>query len=227
MQRPTPTMDGRLPFQRQRAVRHCRLTPFLLLAAVVHILLIAFLPLPRVIPSASQPALEVRLVPATQPRESSRSTLSNIAPEPEMTEAAPKRNARQISPKVHLPTSSEVPKNMTSPPVALKRPADSTPIPPQVSLGSLLNSAKSIARDEARRMPPSKEEGTYIEDRAVLPALAKALQKQKEKVGVMRFADGLIKVVTPSGAVYCLRPLPDIVAHGGPIEPTIVPSNCP
>ena len=55
--------------------------------------------------------------------------------------------------------------------------------------------------------------------------LAKALKKQK--AGETRFADGLIKIVTLSGKALCYTPLPDIVARGGPIEPTIVPTNCP
>ena len=74
-------------------------------------------------------------------------------------------------------------------------------------------------------MPKSKEDTTDFADRSVLPELANALKIPK--AGETRFADGTFKVVTPSGAVYCLKPLPDFVAHGGPVEPTIVPTNCP
>ena len=74
-------------------------------------------------------------------------------------------------------------------------------------------------------MPKAKEDTTDFADRSMLPDLTKALKKPKP--GETRFADGLIKIVTPLGAVYCLKPLPDIVAHGDPVEPTIVPTNCP
>ena len=120
------------------------------------------------------------------------------------------------------------------PPAAIpfEQPAASASYPPSLrpsssapSFESVFDSAKGIARDEAKRMAPLKAEETDVPDRPVLPALAKALKKQK--AGETRFADGLIKIVTPSGKAFCYMPLPDIVARGGPIEPTIVPTNCP
>ncbi len=114
---------------------------------------------------------------------------------------------------------------VVQPTVTASSPPSLPPSPSPPSMESVFDSAKGIVRDEARRLAPSKAEETEIPDRPVLPALAKALKKPK--AGETRFADGVIKIVTPSGKAFCYMPLPDIVARGGPIEPTIVATNCP
>lgn len=88
-----------------------------------------------------------------------------------------------------------------------------------------MSSARRVARDEARHTPPSKKETPGIEDRPVLPALAKALTRAP--ASETQFANGIYKVVTKSGTVYCYIPLPDIATSGTPVKPTIVPSTCP
>ena len=68
-------------------------------------------------------------------------------------------------------------------------------------------------------MPPDRGE-----DDAILPRLDRALRR--EAPGERHYVDGLIKMVTPSGRVYCLKPPPEF-ARGGPTEALAVPTNCP
>lgn len=218
-----PTKSDYMP-----EIRHWRLVPSLLLSTVAHIFVIFFLPISPIIPYAPlpTPTLKVRLVPAIQPQENTLGPLSNDAPRPETKSIKPFIKSQPISPKHKQTLHIEAPKNMAPASVSLQHPAATeSSAPPLISTRSFLDSVKNIVRDEARRIPPSKEEEPSIGDRPVLPELAKALKKQK--VGETRFADGLIKIVTPSGRALCWRPLPEIVAHDGPVKPTIVPTNCP
>ena len=196
-----------------RAAQHRRLLFSLLFAAAVHILALALLPLPRA-PSASRstPALEVRLAPS--PDETRGSTTAN---------ATPAREARRV-PERRSANRFDVRKGTAPAAVTLERPAAALSTPP-MSADSVLDAAKGIVRDEARRMPPLDKEQPRIEDRPVLPRLAHALKKQP--AGETRLASGTIKVVTLSGTVYCLQPLPEAVVLFSSITPIVVPTNCP
>lgn len=203
-----------------------RLVLSLLLAIVVHILVVFILPLPNVIPLELLPApvLEVRLAPV-QLHAPPQAQLTNEVLRAEAINPEPASHAREVQPKSKPTRRVVVPIIMSPASFPLERSAQAAFSPPLISVESLIDSAKNIVRDETRRKPPSKEEAINIEDRPFLPVLAKALKKLKPDE--TRFADGLIKIVTSSGSVYCVKPLPDIVAHGGSVEPTIVPTNCP
>lgn len=205
-------------------LRQWRLVPSLLLAIVVHILVVIILPLPNMIPLELLPVsvLEVHLAPEARPRAPPQAQLTNSL---KGRVNKSKAHARQVPPKFQSTRRVEVPIIMSPASFPLERPAQATFSLPLISVESLIDSAKNIVRDETRRKPPSKEEAINIEDRPVLPVLAKALKKFKP--GETRFADGLIKIVTSAGSVYCVKPLPDIVAHGDSVEPTIVHTNCP
>jgi hypothetical protein len=95
---------------------------------------------------------------------------------------------------------------------------------PAVSLDALLDSARAIARDDARRHRMPRPEDSDDNDRPLLPQLARALRR--EPPGETRFSDGMIKVVTASGSIYCLRPKPEF-ARGGPVDALSIPTNCP
>ena len=220
----------------REVAENCRLLLALLVAAILHLLVIAFLPLPRVIPFTQPivPELNVHLAPVIILPRNNRVTLSKEAPVPKTKNASPTRKMPPIFPKSAAKKRFDQPRNRNMPPavVTLEQPAVTVSSPPSLppspsppSIESVFDSVKGIVRDEARRMAPSKAEETDVQDRPVLPQLAKALKKQK--AGETRFADGLIKIVTLSGKALCYTPLPDIVARGGPIEPTIVPTNCP
>ena len=207
-------MIGPSPYQNMRAAQHWRLMFSLLFAAAVHILAIALLPLPRV-PSAllPTPALEVRLAPS--PDETRGSTTAN---------ATPAREARRVSPKPQSTNRFDVREESAPAAVTLERPAAASSSP-SMSMDALLDAAKGIVRDEARRMPPPDKEEPGIADRPMLPRLAHALKKQP--AGETRLASGTIKVVTLSGTVYCLQPPPEAVVRISSITPIIVPTNCP
>jgi hypothetical protein len=61
-------------------------------------------------------------------------------------------------------------------------------------------------------------------DRPVLAALAKALTTAT--AGETQYANGLIKITTPSGHSYCFQPKA-WYARGGPGDGTSIPTNCP
>lgn len=204
-------------------LRQWRLVLSLLLAIVVHILVVVILPLPNMISLESRASvLEVRLAPVARPRVSPQAQLTNSL---KGRVNKSKAHARQIPPKSQPTRRVEVPIIMSPASFPMERPTQAAFSPPLISVKSLIDSAKNIVRDETRQQPLSKEDIFNIEDRPILQELAKALKKLKP--GETRFADGLIKIVTSSGSVYCVKPLPDIVAHGGSVEPTIVPTNCP
>ena len=207
----------------------------LLAAAILHLMVIAFLPPPRAIPF-TQPIVsefKVHLAPPILPGNNHVTRLKEVTvPKtknarlirempPNFPRSAAKKSFVQPGNRNMLPTVVTV----QQPTVTASSPPPLPPSPSPPSMKSVFDSVKGILRDEARRMAPSKVEETDVPDRPVLPALAKVLKKQK--AGETRFADGLIKIVTPSGKALCYTPLPDIVARGGPIEPTIVPTNCP
>lgn len=93
-----------------------------------------------------------------------------------------------------------------------------------LSIDALLASARRIAREETLKHPRPIGDKTNAVERPILPQLAKALRR--DAPGETRLANGMIKVVTTTGAVYCLKPLPKF-ALGGPVEPMIIPTNCP
>lgn len=206
----------------------------LTVAVILHLLVMVFMPWPRVIPftQPSGPRLNVRLTPVTPLAEKSRVKLSKKDSVPATKNAKPTREMLPIYSRSVAKNRLDERGNMPAAADTLEQPTATASSPPSIppspsapSVESVFDSAKGIVRDEARRMTPSETEEIDLQDRPILPEFAKALQKQK--VGETRLANGLIKIVTPSGKVRCYTPLPDIVARGGPIEPALVPTNCP
>lgn len=109
--------------------------------------------------------------------------------------------------------------------VRMAEPGFAAPPPRRHNLSTteILELAREIARQSASEaMPP--EPSALPEDRAILPGLDRALRRNTP--GERRHADGMIKMVTPSGRVYCLTPPPGF-ARDGPTETLAVPTNCP
>lgn len=133
-----------------------------------------------------------------------------------------------------MPVPLPIPPARIEPPVpaALAPPSAATPflavpVPAAVlNHDDLLDQAGRIAREptpapaaySARQQAPA---GT---DRPILPALDQALAKPTP--GTRRYANGLTRVVTESGRVYCLQELPEYT-RGGPAELPAVATNCP
>lgn len=199
-----------------RASNAWRLAPFFLIALILHVVLIGMMHLPRRVAFASAPALEVRFIPARQPH-------MNIAPH------SSNKHSRQSSGATPpLKATRPAPTTQQQSRVDSSREADmsenTTNSLPLFSLESLRDSVRRIVREEARHLPPATPDYGLADDRPILPELARALAPKE--ASVMQFADGLIKVVTPSGSVFCMRPTPTF-AKGGPVEPTSIPTNCP
>lgn len=91
------------------------------------------------------------------------------------------------------------------------------------STAEFLRQARDIARQSPSPATP-QEQSDGPEDRAILPGLDRALRR--EGPGEHRYDDGMVKMVTPAGRVYCLKPPPEF-ARGGPTASLSVPTNCP
>lgn len=194
-----------------------RLKQFLLISIALHVIAIGILRPTRDIGFAQLPVLDVQLTAAP----------ARQVPD-EKLPAAPHARADSVAP-TRQTTSREETASDLAPSVGSNisaSPQHPTSLPPPTSAEVLLDSARRVARDEGRHLPPPKIDPGKFDDRPALPELARALARGKLAPGVTQFADGLLKVVTLSGSVYCLRPLPSLV-RGGPVEPTIVPSTCP
>jgi len=96
--------------------------------------------------------------------------------------------------------------------------------PPGLPLADLLTSARAIGREmAAREAPPPTDADTFAE-RPILPRLERALRR--EAAGERHLGDGLIRIVSAGGRVYCLQTPPEF-ARGGPTASMAVPTNCP
>lgn len=91
-------------------------------------------------------------------------------------------------------------------------------------MAALLEAARQIAHEDALKHPTQPHENIRTQERPILPELARALRQ--EPPGETHLANGMIKVVTTTGAIYCLKPLPKF-AQGGPVESMSIPTNCP
>ncbi len=207
-----------------------RFAPFLLMSILLHAVVIGTIRPPRNVAFTSIPTLDVRLAPAQLRQEDIETGSSSENPGKDAG-ATPRLKTRHgvsiIHPPPRLDDSHKVdlPKNVVNPmPGSLEKPPDSAFSPPRFSLESLRDSVRRIARDEARHLPPSKgAEGQFV-DRPVLPELAHALARKE--ASVTQLADGIVKVVTSSGSVYCLQP-PPVFAQGGPAQSLGTVSTCP
>lgn len=94
-----------------------------------------------------------------------------------------------------------------------------------ISYGELLESAQQIAKEEAKNMPKTKDDGVLLSDRAFSPELAQVLARKEKVQGVTKYADGMVKVVTSSGTEYCLQPSPQLIK--GPFDSDPIPMTCP
>lgn len=94
----------------------------------------------------------------------------------------------------------------------------------QVSSDQLLETARKIAREEAKKIPPSLHERTGSDDSPVLPELDRVLTQKSQRE--ISFADGTTRVVTRFGTTYCLKPPPDF-ARSGIGAQLSVPLLCP
>lgn len=93
------------------------------------------------------------------------------------------------------------------------------------SYGELLESAQKIVKEDVKHMPKLKDDGVLLSDRAFSPKLAQALAKKGDVLGVTKYADGMVKVVTSSGTEYCLTPSPQLIKGSFDSDP--IPMTCP
>ncbi len=144
------------------------------------------------------------------------------------------------SPPVHVPhQSARLPSVLSTPlfepaapsPIKLESPAlpsmahaPEPPSPPGVSIVEALASARAIARESTGPLKPKTKDADALLDRPFLPQLDHALRR--EAPSERQLANGLIRIVSADGRIYCLQTPPEF-ARGGPVEMLMVPTNCP
>lgn len=206
------------------------------MATILHVAVIGTIQLPRSAAFTPPSVLEIRLA-STEPWKMNikiRSSNKDLGKGTNETLSNKTQHANFIiHPPKHLGfddshTLDDARNVVSATPDHPVKPPDSALSPPRLSMESLRDLARSTAREVARDIPSLKEDGARIEDRPMLPELARALARKQggKTVRMEVFTDGLMKIVTPSGSVYCLRP-PPVNATGGPVEPLSVPTNCP
>lgn len=188
---------------------------FLALSIGLHALALLLLPLPQPEPGAGL-RLEIRFAAERRPQNAAA-----------LRRELPREPQRRITSAPPAATSPAAPRfeHLSPPDAAHGIMPPTAPASPGAASTELMDAARRIAR-EAGRQPSTLGHRGNTDDYPAFPELARAMARGKLPPGVTRFADGLLKVVTPSGSVYCLQP-PPAFTHGGPTEPLAVPSNCP
>lgn len=98
------------------------------------------------------------------------------------------------------------------------------PSPPGVSIVDALAQARAIALETTGREEPPPDDAGGLLDRPILPQLDHALRH--EAPDERHLANGLIRIVSADGRIFCLQTPPEF-ARGGPVEMLMVPTNCP
>lgn len=209
-----------------------KLVPYLLLAISIHAIALYFLKVPSTpVPQQPSSALEVYLSAPTSPHPQ-RVTEEPAPISPHEKAVLPKPEVSTPSftmgttvnvphPEPITPTIAEV-ANPSSP--SPPRPAAK---PPRLSIQSMLDAASRISKEDSQYQPQPKSDSPALADRPVLPKLAAVLaDKGKPTPGTTQYADGMVKVVTAYGTVYCTQATPNL-AKTGPLDPENIPMTCP
>jgi hypothetical protein len=101
-----------------------------------------------------------------------------------------------------------------------------TPAVPRISASAVLDAARSLAREEERKLAPSQAGSPSLSERPASPEIARILAKKEGKSSVTQQADGSVKVITAYGTVYCMQPPPGFTL-GGPAPAMYIPMTCP
>lgn len=209
-----------------------RLVPYLLLAFTIHAIALYLLKVPAPpAPLQPSPVLEIHLTPPphTHPqlvvdRQAAIRAIEKAAlPQPSASTPAITMETKLIT---SLPVSITSKNTEETIPTAELPPHPSAK-PSRLSVQSLLDAARGISKEESQYQPQPKSDSPALADRPVLPQLAAALSdKKKPPPGITQYADGMIKVVTPYGTVYCSQATPNL-AKTGPLDPENIPMTCP
>lgn len=215
-----------------------KLAPCLLLAIAVHVMALYFLKPPSPLSAIPQPAptLEVYLSPPPGRRAESitAETLpkavpreANISPISSNSTPVPPTRSPSIEPQPEaIPASvPHIGENQAN----LSTPSASTPSakPVPLSVQALLDSASRISKEDEKYLPHPKTDHPPLADRPILGKLATVLaDKGKAAPGITQYAEGMIKVVTAYGTVYCTQNTPNL-AKTGPLDPENIPMTCP
>jgi hypothetical protein len=224
----------------QPYVQQHKLAPFILLAIIVHIALIAalkFQPNRQIKPPIM---FDVSLMPYQAPEKHIEVEPSNTKSDVPLTSIPVKKAQKSQTPttnKIEIISSTgsqlgNVPNKIDAQPnteasvATINIAPNANASKPKISTESLLESAHRIAIEDAKTMPKEKNDGIALADRPISPKLALALApKKRPKPGITSYADGIVKVVNSDGSSYCLQPPPPMPS--GIFEPLSIPMTCP
>lgn len=208
----------------------------LLLAALIHAALLAYVrltyPLPTMLP---RPELSVFLAPRLEPETMAARERRFLEPhsiQPQINKIVrPTETVFQpdTKPPEYLPQTVEAravtdeEKAMAQPVVGMDK--------PRVKVYEMMDRASQVAREEGRLLeklhppPGNKITGSHS---TLAAAIGKAFEAGPPlgPPKVTSFADGMVEVVTAYGTRYCYIP-PKDVAKGGLVDSESIPMTCP
>lgn len=194
-----------------------RLAVCVLAALALHLLIFGLMEPPRKSGPIPVPSLILQWVPLPSDRIAAR---PDVASKMGLPGNRPARSIRNNRGNLSVPSQFVADGTIMEKP----RATGNTVYLPYRDSADLIESAGKIARNVARA-PEERQQGNgALHERPFLPKLDRALRKGN--AGEMRFTNGLIKITTESGRVYCLQSPPDF-ARGGPVDMLSVPTNCP
>lgn|GEM_PF-5663637 len=157
----------------------------------------------------AMPLLEITLTPAVP------AALSEIAA------AAPRRSTPILAGAAVVAREPALPQNVGGQPAELPPAESARETPPTIANPAWRETARAVIREEAHRLP----DGAAPAPPETLEArFARALRKTPP--GEKRLADGIIKITSPSGAIYCIQSQPD-ATRDGPGERYAITVTCP
>ena len=206
----------------------------LVLAVIAHVILLVFIKLPSNPKNLLQTTFEVELRPFHEP-------ILNVEPiehaefrsnvpkeeQPELAVQSKKLISKKslIIPNDSANDDSREINTQSNSNVNNEKPTEIIPSNTTISYEDLLESARYIAKEDAKNMPNPKDDGVLLSDQAFSPKLAQTLAKKEKVVGMTSYADGMTKVITSSGTEYCFQPSP--LMSKGAFENNPIAMTCP
>lgn len=206
----------------------------LLLAVIAHVILLVYVKLPPSHKTWSPTIFDVQLSPVHEPlvkvKPANQYTESDNSIHKEQSHHSITSKKIDQHQKIPIQNTTFIDGQRESEPVEdamikTDKTINSEASKQAISYGELLESAQQIIKEDAKNMPKTKDDGVLLSDRAFSPKLAQALVKKEKVLGVTKYADGMVKVVTYSGTEYCLSPSPQLIKGSFDSDP--IPMTCP
>lgn len=200
------------------------LTPYLILAVIAHSIFLWMVKFPPSAPMKLPITFDVRItsLPVAERHIELEPNNTNSDEPPSISTTIKKQNPQTTSIRL---TTIDAQATTDLPTATISISPNAITSKAKVTTENLLESAHRIAMEDAKNMPKSKDDGILLSERAFSPKLAQALAKKEKVAGVTQYTDGMVKVVTSSGAEYCMQLSPLLVKGAFDSDP--IPMTCP